>query len=382
MAAAAALVVIFVAVLSLPLRTAGELGLTDGEATGWIMALYGIPGALTVWLALRYRQPLLLTGNIFILVFIATLGTEISWPDLVGASMFAGAIVLVLGLLGVVDRLSWWVPGSIVFGLLAGAVLHFFVDLFTAVGDEPLLVGGTLIAYLLARRFLEPGIPALLPALVVGLALAAATGDLGTAPADVELVPSFTSPTLSWRSVVTVTPVMIVLITVQANVPSLVFLRQQGYSPPDAVLNGLSGGGTVGGSALGPVGVSLSLPATALCAGPEAGEREDRYASAIVAGTASLVIGLLAGFATAVAQTVPPTLLVAFVGLAVIGVLAAALRQMTEGPLRLGPLFAFGIALSDIELLELGSFFWGLVGGLAVSLLLEREAWGNLPSRH
>lgn len=374
-AAALGLVVIFVSVLAVPLTAAESLSLSDREIVGWIMALYGVPGLLTIVFVARYRQPLLLTGNVFLLIFVASLGAEVPWPELVGAAIVAGLIVLVIGPLGVTGRLTRWLPPPIVYGVLAGAVLHFFVDLFTATGDEPLMVGVTLLVYIGARRFLEPRVPALLPALATGIVLAVVLGETGSVPRDVDLVPSFVAPELSVSGLLTVTPVMVVLVTVQANIPSTIFLRKESFEPPERLINAASGAGTALSSFLGPVGVSLSLPATALCAGPDAGDREHRHLAAYIAGAASLVIGLAAGIATTIADVLPRPLLLAFVGLAVLGVLSAALVNVTKGPLVLGPLFAFGIAQSDLELLELGPFFWALAGGLAVSFVLERDAW-------
>lgn len=374
LAAAAGLVVIFVSVLSLPLAAAETLGLSERETVGWIMALYGVPGVLTIVLVARYRQPLLLTGNIFLLIFVASLGTEVPWAELVGAAIVSGLIVLVAGPLGVTTWLGRWLPAPVVYGVLAGAVLHFFVDLFTATGDEPVMVGVTLVVYVAARRFLEPSVPALLPALVVGIVLAVVTGETGSLPADIELVPAFVTPQWSINGVLTVTPVMVALITLQANIPSAIYLQTEGFDPPERVLSTVSGVGSSVSSLFGPVGVSLSLPATALCAGPDAGERDHRHLAAYAAGVAGIAIGLAAGVAAAVAEALPRSLLVAFVGLAVVGVLAAALQQITAGPLVLGPMFAFGIAQSELELLDLGPFFWALAGGVIVSLVLERGA--------
>lgn len=66
-------------------------------------------------------------------------------------------------------------------------------------------------------------------------------------------------------------------------------------------------------------------------------------------------------------------MLLALAGLAVVDLLADALRQITRGPLVLGPLFAFAISLSEISILGLGPFFWALVIGTGVSQLLERD---------
>ena len=65
-------------------------------------------------------------------------------------------------------------------------------------------------------------------------------------------------------------------------------------------------------------------------------------------------------------------------GLALIPALTIALREITAGPLVLGPLFAFAIALSDMSVLGLGPFFWSLVVGTLISLLFEREGWRQL----
>jgi benzoate membrane transport protein len=127
------------------------------------------------------------------------------------------------------------------------------------------------------------------------------------------------------------------------------------------------------GSLLGPTAVSLSLPATAIAAGADAGEHQLRHRSVYLASGAVVLIGLLAGIAAELPEIIPLGLLLALAGLAVIGVLVNALQQITQGPLLLGPLFAFAIALSEISILGFGSFFWALVIGTGVSLLLERD---------
>lgn len=376
MGAALSLTVIFLAVLSIPLATASELGLSSAQTTGWIMALYGVAGVLSVVLVLRYRQPLLVTGNVFVLIFIASLGRQLTWPELVGAAMVAGVLVLALGVFGLTDRIASWLPSPIVFGLLGGAVLPLFVGLFGALGDALLVVGVTLGVYLVAGALAGPRLPAILPALVAGLAAAGFAGDLGRVPAEmVWPLPAITPPEFTLRGILTATPVMTVLIAFQANVPSVVFLRSEGYRPPERPITIISGIGTALGSVLGPMGVSLSLPATALCAGPDAGDRAIRHRAAYIAGGTGILIALLAGFAVELDDIIPRPLLLAVVGLAVVNVLAGALREVGRGPLVLGPVFAFAIALSELSLLGLGPFFWALVGGLAVSLLTEREGW-------
>lgn len=374
--------VIFVAVLSLPLATAAELGLDPAETMSWLVAVYGVAGVLSLLLALRYRQPLLLTGNIFILLFIDRLGVRLAWPELVGAAVVAGVVVLAFGPLGLTEALTRWIPAPIVFGLLAGLVLGFFVRMFDVLEQAPLLVGGTVAVYLVARRITEPQVPAILPALVTGVVLAAATGNFHAGAITLTMPAlTLTTPEFSAAAVLTASPVMVLLVTVQANVPSIVYLRSQDYSPPDRAIGVVSGLGTAVGSVLGPTGISLSLPATALCAGPGAGDHSARHRSVYLAAGVSALIALLAAVASQLTSIVPLALLVTLVGLAVVEILIRALRTVTAGPLVLGPVFAFGVASSDLSLLDLDALFWALVGGLAISRLVEPDAWREATAR-
>lgn len=376
--AALSLGAIFVAVLGFPLDAAPRLGLSAEETSSWILALYGIPSLVSLGLIWRYRQPLLVTGNVFVIIFVLLLGGDLRWEELVGATMVAGVIVLLLGVTGLTDRLSALIPPPIVFGLLAGAVMPFVADLFTSATEATLLVGATFGTYLASQALLGSRVPPILPALLVGSALAVLTGAMGPVPVPAWPVATLTAPDLTLRAVLTAVPVMVVLITLQANVPSIVFLRGQDYDPPERTVALMSGLGTTIGSVFGPLGVSLSLPATALVAGPDAGDRSGRRLAAYIAAGIGVAVAALSGFASGLTEVIPAALLTAVVGLAVVGVLTEAIGQIGRSPLTLGPVFAFAVSLSDLQLLGLGRFFWALVVGLVTSFLVERRAWESL----
>jgi benzoate membrane transport protein len=204
--------------------------------------------------------------------------------------------------------------------------------------------------------------------------VSAGTGQFGQVDDPLSLViPQLTLPVFSVPAILTATPVFAAVITLQANLPSLRFLQSQGYDPPEGAIDLFSGIGTMLGSLLGPTGVSLSLPATSLVAGPEAGDQEIRHRVVYMVGAAGLLVGVLAGMAAAIAQIIPAALLAALAGLSLVDVLANAVKQVTKGPLLLGPLFAFAISLSEISFLGFGNYFWAMVIGTAVTLLLERD---------
>jgi benzoate membrane transport protein len=381
--------IVFLAVLSIVLTAAGPhgMGLSERRTSGWIAVIYGLPMLPSLVLTLRYRMPLLLTGNIFALIFFVSLGDRIGFPELAGASILAGAIVLVTAVFGLTGQLATWIPAPIVQGLIAGAVMPFVIDIFSSLSTSegaakvPIMVACAVLAYLLSQRFLGTRLPPVLPAFIAGFLAAAVTGQLGAFPSTFALPGlEFIRPEFSWTAIATVTPVLLALMTVQSNVPSVIYLRSQGYRPPERVLNVVSGAGTLLGSLFGPITVSLALPPVLVTAGPTAGDRSLRYRSVYLPVAAGLLIAIFAATATDLAVLVPPVLLLTMAGLALVPALAVALREISAGPLILGPLFAFAIALSHMTVFGLGSFFWSLVLGTAVSLLLERDGWRRLRS--
>jgi benzoate membrane transport protein len=243
----------------------------------------------------------------------------------------------------------------------------------------PIMVGSAFMAYLLSQRFLGSRLPAIFPALVVGLVVAGMTGQLGQVPSSFAL-PNVAIgwPVFSPTALVTATPVLVALILLQSNLPCVIYMRSEGYRPPERAINVVSGIGTMVASPIGPSAVSLALPLVPLTAGPTAGEPSIRYRSVYVPVGALILISLVAGTAADLSVLVPPILLLALAGFALVGVLVSSLREIARGPLVLGPIFAFAIALSEMRLLNLGPFFWSLVLGVGVSLLLERDQWKRL----
>jgi predicted benzoate:H+ symporter BenE len=256
---AAVLLLVGTAGLAVPLATSEGLGFSSRQTNAWIVALYGISGVLCIAFALAYRQPVLFGFSTPLLVFFATLAGNIDYADLTGATLVGGAAVLVLAALGLTDRVARIVPRPVVFGVLAGSTLPFVVGVFDALGDERLLVGGAIGAYVLSRRLLSPRFPAILPALVVGLILAVVSdrfGDLPTGWTGPAL--DGARPTFSPAAIVTVVPIFVAMVTLVGNGPGITYMRSQGYAPPARMIGVASGAAAMSGRSSG-------LPRSACC---------------------------------------------------------------------------------------------------------------------
>jgi benzoate membrane transport protein len=365
---------IYLVALSLPIRTSQTLGLDRSELAAWILALWAVAGSIGLVMSIRARVPLLLTGNLFVIILMVRVSALYQWADLVGASLLAGVVVLAGSRTNLTDRLSRWLPPSIIYGLLVGAVLPFLLDMFSLGVQKPWLVT-TAVAVYLASTALRPALPAIIPAVAVAAVVAAVSGEFAGQAAPVDLViPTVTSPGFDLTTILAVTPVMIVLITIQSNVPSLVFLREQGFDFPTESVTVVSGAGTIVGSFFGPTGISLSLPLTAITAVPDAGRHDIRYRAAAVAHMCAIAIGVFAGAAVFLTSAVPSELLTVAIGLAFLGVVVNAVPRMVDTGLRWGPVLTLIIAASDLTLVGLSSFFWAIVVGLLATALIDTRS--------
>ena len=86
--------------------SAAEAGnLSNGQTVAWLLAIYFVGGLISLIMALRYRQPI--TGAYSIpgaAIMIGALAT-IPFTEAVGAFIMSGAIVLLLGVSGVIGRI-------------------------------------------------------------------------------------------------------------------------------------------------------------------------------------------------------------------------------------------------------------------------------------
>ncbi len=374
--AAVPAVIFGLASISVPLSTAQAFGLTEGQTSSMIFALFGIPGLLCLIVARIYRQPVLIAWHVHSLVFITAMSVQYTYPQVLGGLIVAGFLVFLLGALGLSARLASLIPAPIVFGIVAGTALPFVVRVFNEMTTFPLLIGVTVGTYIIGRRSLPAHVPPILPALLIGVGAAIVLGEFGGLPGHWALpVPELILPAFSWQAVVSIAPIVTVFIALQSNLTTSIYLRSQQYEVPDRLTNVLTGGGTSIGAFFGAAPISTGSAVIALVAGPDAGDRRARYWTVYLCGVAWILIALGAATVATIPSIMPLSLLFALAGIVLLGVLGQALQEITRDPLRLGPLFAFVVASSQLTLLGLGPLFWALVIGLAVTLLLERESY-------
>ncbi len=167
-------------------------------------------------------------------------------------------------------------------------------------------------------------------------------------------------------------PLALTVVAVQ-NAQGIAILQNMGYRPPFNAVTVMSGVGSILLAPFGSVSACLAGPMTGIVTNPSVGPKESRYAAAIVTGILWMAFGLFAPMATAISQILPSSLVGLLAGLALLPVLSSCFAAAFGEKFRVGALFTFLITISGMKLLNIGAPFWGLVGGIVISSLLERQ---------
>ena len=127
----------------------------------------------------------------------------------------------------------------------------------------------------------------------------------------------------------------------------------------------------------GAFALCLSTITAALCMSPSAHEDPaKRYTAAASCGLIYCLVGLFSTFITAALLALPPELVAAVAGLALLGTVGNALHSAVEDlQYREAAVVTFVVTLSGLSLAGLSSAFWGMVaGGLTLFVQQWRRA--------
>ena len=355
-------------------------GYAPQELGSWFFAIFCGGGLFTLLLALAYRQPMTGAFSIAGAALLLQVLPQFGLHQAVGAYLLAGALITALAASGWFERLMGLVPQEIVLAMLAGVLLRFGVDLFPQLVQAPLLVGGTLAAYLLGH-VLPRGIPPVALALGVGVALAFALHAVHPHAPDAQPVtwaltlPRFYGPEFSLNGFLSLSLPLVLLALSSQNATGIGVLWAQGYRAPLHAITWATGLLSLLTGAMAGHGVNLATPMTALCADPSAHpDPELRYGAAVVTGVVWIACGLLGLTMVGVIAFLPAGLILTVAGLGLLPVILQSLqRAFGANRHRYGCVFALLIAASNATWLGIGAAFWALLLAAPVSLILDRD---------
>ena len=348
-------------------RAASAAGAGPAHVSSWLLALGLGMGVTCIGLSLRFRSPILTAWSTPGAALLATSLVGLPMGEAVGAFLFASALIALCGVTGWAEALMRHIPKALAAGMLAGVLLRFGIDAFTALGRQSALVGLMLAVYLAGRRLRSRYTVPL--TFLAGLAWSGANDLIHVDAVDLALAaPVFTAPTFSLSTAIGVgLPLFIVTMSSQ-NVPGLAVLRANGYRTPASPLIAWTG---LAGLVLAPFGgyqFNLAAITAAICMSPEADpDPQRRYLAAVWAGIFYVITGLLGATVASLFTALPGELVAAIAGIALFGTIGGSLAgALAEEKEREAALVTFLVTASGLTLFGIGGAFWGLVLGLAV----------------
>jgi benzoate membrane transport protein len=357
--------------LPIYLATVGNSGFDQPVAQAGVVLAFLTAGVATIGLCLAYRQPLAIGWSMPALIYLAAASHRYPLNELAGACLVTAAIVTVLALTGLADRLAKWIPMPVIMGVLAGSALQYCIGAFGALEGAPLVAGVPIIAYFVAKglrsRWLPPVVAALLAGLPVALfASSTAVSTSLPAPDFVPLMPSF-----RLESLAALVPLLVTAVVV-GNIQGFTVLQMNGFTPARNAATLVIGLTSFVHALFAAPPTTMQRAALAVLAGDEAGPHEARHNAAIVASIGAIMLGIFATSVAAVVLMLPPALMVALMGLVLMPTVIEALQRSIGSEAPSAAFVAFAVAASGATIAGLDGALWALIGGIVIQHTLER----------
>lgn len=368
-----AAIVGYASTFTLVLAALTSAGASPQQAGSGLFSVCIAIGILNIVVAARVKTPISFAWSTPGVAFLLTVGEPVgSFPAVAGAFLVAAALIFVTGLVKPLGRAIAAIPSALANAMLAGMLLTLCLAPITAVAEMPMLALPILLSWMIALKFARRyAVP--IAVVVTGIILATTThlpaGAMdGAWPALVPVMPVFT-----WDAIVRIGLPLYVVTMASQNLPGIAVMKANGYElrpAPIFVMTGLASAGT---AFFGGHTSNLAAITAAICAGPEAHpDRDRRWPAPIAAGAVYLILAPAASIAAAFIAASPPVLIQAVAGLALLSSLASALSgALAEEEMRLPAILTFVATASGVTIIGVGAPFWGLVGGIALLLLLR-----------
>jgi benzoate membrane transport protein len=354
-------------------QAALALGATPAQVSSWMWALGLGMGLASILPSLYFKKPVLAAWSTPGAALIATT-SGIAMPDAIGAFIICAVLVIIAGTSGLFEKLMNKIPMALASAMLAGVLLRFGMDAFAAIKSAPLLVLPMIAAHLIGRRYWPRY--AVVGVLLVGCTIAIASNALRLDAIVLDWAqPQWVTPQWSLAATIGLALPLFVVTMASQNMPGVAVMRAAGYHTPISPVITSTGVINLVFAPFGAFALNLAAITAAISMSKEAHEDPDkRYTAAVMGGVFYCLIGLFGGIVGGLFAAFPKPLIITLAGLALINTighgLAAAVKEETD---REAAIITFLITASGVNLLGIGSAFWGLVGGVIALIALRKR---------
>ena len=360
-------------------------GLTPADLSSWIFAAFAINGVLTIAMSILYRQPLAFFWTIPGTVLVANALQHLSFAEVIGAYLLTAVTILLLGLTGWVRVVMDRIPMPIVMGMVAGVFLGFGLDWIKSFTSDPWLVTAMTVTFFALSSFssVQRWFPPMIGVLIVGLGMLV----FGDGAPSIDHVafstavatPQFYMPVFSLSAAFELVLPLTITVVAVYQPQGIAILRSAGHQPPVNAITNVCGVFSAIVACFGCVSTCLAGPSSAVLASST--ETKRHWIAGVALGVLTILFGVFSPLVTQLVLETPAAFVAALAGLALLRVLQATFQTAFRQQFSLGALVAFLVTLGGSSILGIGAPFWGIVFGVAASLILERTDFSKKPDK-
>ena len=356
----------------LVIQSAQLLGASTAQITSWFWALglgIGLSGLILSW---KFKYPVATSWSTAGLALILATANGYSLYEAIGAFLVCGLLTAILGFSGIFQKVLTHIPQSLTSAMLAGVLLKFGIALFASMQNDWEFILSLLAVYILSKR-LSPRYSIVIT-VIAGVVLCPLFLQFHVSTIQFSLAqPVWMAPEFSWSAIFGLALPLFVINMASQYLPGLAMIKSYGYQPNVNQLIGWTGVAQTIFAPFGCFSANIAAISAAISLDDQAHpDSKKRYIAGMSCGFFYILMGLFAATLTSILMSFPGVFMTALAGIALLGTIghniAIAFQDVSE---REAALMTFLFSASGIQFFGIGSAFWGLLFGFAVSIILK-----------
>lgn len=342
-------------------------GASKSQVAFAVAAIFAAYGVLSIALSAKYRMPISIVWSTPGAAMLISAGVlHLGFAASVGAFLVTGLLLAITGLSPKLGQVLSAIPKPIANAMLAGVILNFCVSPFQAVVQYPMVLVPVLVAWLVLTRIAP--LWAAPVAIVLSYTLIAVLMPVNLAQVTWWPTASIVAPQFEWQAIISVAIPLYLVTMASQNIPGVAIMKSFGFEVPFRPTMLATGLTTLFGSVIGIFALNLAAITAALNANEQAHRNPARrWLASVWGGVVYILIAVVAAPVVAYVLETPHVLILAASGLALIGTMGGALREVTASEdVRVPAVVAFLVGASGIAPWGVGAAFWALAAGVLV----------------
>ncbi|MDM1763282.1 MULTISPECIES: benzoate/H(+) symporter BenE family transporter [unclassified Acinetobacter] len=356
----------------LVIQAAQLLGATQAQITSWFWALGLAIGSCGLFLSWKFKYPVATSWSTAGLALILASGSGYTLYEAIGAFLVCGLLTAILGFLGIFEKVLTYIPQSLTSAMLAGVLLKFGIEIFASMEANWGFILSILAIYIISKRLFPRYcivITVILGVMICPLFMQFKSANIHLALAQ----PIWMKPEFTWSALFGLALPLFVINMASQYLPGLAMIKSYGYEPHVKHLIGWTGFVQTILAPFGCFSVNIAAISAAISLDDQVHpDPKKRYIAGMSCGIFYIIMGLFAATLTSILMSFPHLFITALAGIALFGTIGHNISiAFTNIEDREAALLTFLFSASGVQFFGIGSAFWGLLFGLAVSIILK-----------